>query len=173
MSMSKNPRSDWDAPVDGDFASYVERLNQTSTSTLEQSQAQVQAQSQERASAVWPSEAQPPKTAPALASPRDPSDLTPEEAKSSTDLAHKMRFVRLVFLLVFVGHVLMLFFYHKGSLFLLFFNGVLWLLLGNAQSALFSASPNAHGGDSLHLQRLRKQLVQSIRERATKQKNKK
>ena len=165
--MSKDPRSDSDTPVDGDFASYVERLSKTATLTSTKEQAQAQ----ERASTAWPSNATPPKTAKSSASSIDPSNLTPEEAISTAGLADKIRSVRLIFLLAFGGQVLLLLFFQKGSLALLFFTGVLWLLLGRAQSALFSALFNANSDDnSLNLQRLREQLQHTIRERTTKQK---
>ena len=149
--MSKDPRSHWDTPADGDFASYVERLS----------------------AAPVPAPAPLPAAA---ASDIDPSDLTPEEAVSTAGLAEKVRSVRLVFLLVLVGQVLLLWFFRKGSLPLLFFTGIIWVVLGRGQSALFLAWPASNGGNSgdaaknSNLQRLREQLQRSVRERATKQK---
>ena len=145
--MSKDPRSNWDAPADGDFASYVERLNA--------------AQASKSASAPTPPPA------------RDPEDLTPEEAASTAGLTAKVRSVRLVFLLVLVGQVLLLIFFKKGSLALLFFTGIIWVMLGKAQSTLFSAFSAAGGRDAAknaNLQRLREQFQRAARERKTKQK---
>ena len=152
--MSQDPRSsnssnscnscNSDAPADGDFASYVERLSA--------------AQASNSASAPTPPPA------------RDPEDLTPAEAASTAGLTEKVRSVRLVFLLVFVGQVLLLLFFQKGSLALLFFTGIIWVMLGKAQSALFLAVPSA-GGDSAknpNLERLHQKLQHLARERANK-----
>ena len=161
--MSKDPRSNWDTPVDGDFASYVERLNAASAPHPAPPSAAPSA------GAVQPKAA---KVAKAVEM-EPPPHLTVEEATSAAGLAEKVRSVRLVFLLVLVGQVLLLLFFQKGSLPLLFFTGVLWLLLGRGQSALFSASTKAKGGpgrDSSNLQRLREELQRSLRDRATKSK---
>ena len=152
--MSQDPRSsnssnscNSDAPADGDFASYVERLSA--------------AQASNSASAPTPPPA------------REPEDLTPAEAASTAGLTEKVRSVRLVFLLVLVGQVLLLLFFQKGSLALLFFTGIIWVMLGKAQSTLFSAFSAAGGRDAAknaNLQRLREQLQRTAHERKTKQK---
>ena len=157
--MSKDPRSNWDAPADGDFASYVERLNAAHASGS--------------ASAPTPPPAISPATASAAAPAIDPEELTPEEAASTAGLTAKVRSVRLVFLLVLVGQVLLLIFFKKGSLALLFFTGIIWVMLGKAQSTLFSAFSAAGGRDAAknaNLQRLREQFQRTARERKTKQK---
>ena len=144
--MSQDPRSNWDAPADGDFASYVERLNAAQASS--------------------------PASAPTPPLARDPEDLTPEEALSTAGLTEKVRSVRLVFLLVFVGQVLLLLFFQKGSLALLFFTGIIWVMLGRAQGILSQALPGVGGSDNPtpNLQRLREKLQHVARERATKAK---
>ena len=162
--MSKDPRSHWDPPADGDFASYVERLSAASAPPPAPPSAAPSAAPS--AGAVQPKVTKAADTNP-------PPHLSAEEATSAAGLAQKLRSVRLVFLLVFVGQVLLLVFFQKGSLPLLFFTGVLWLLLGRGQSALFSASNHAkggHGSDSPNLQRLHEKLQHLARERATKAK---
>ena len=169
--MSQDPRSNWDTPADGDFASYVERLGAVQAPTPAPPPAASPLGLGRRKTAQT--------AATALAPETDPSDLTPEEALSAAGLTEKLRSVRLVFLLVFVGQVLLLLFFQKGSLPLLFFTGIIWVMLGRARSALFLALPtvnSAHtsnGGDAAkntHLQRLREQLKRSVRERASSEK---
>ena len=162
--MSQDPRSNWDAPADGDFASYVERLSAAQASNSvpapppAASSLGVGRQKTAKASAA----------APAI----DPSDLTPEEAASTAGLTEKVRLVRLVFLLVLVGQVLLLWFFQKGSLALLFFTGIIWFMLGRAQGVLSQALPGFDGSDNStpNLQSLREQFQRTARERKTKQK---
>ena len=157
--MSKDPRSNWDAPADGDFASYVERLNAAQTPS----------------SSASPLGFAPQKTA--TAGPASMPSAAPAQETLAAGLAGKLRAVRVVFLLVLMGQVVLLLFFQKGSLPLLFFTGMIWFFLGRAQSTLSLALPSADGGDgnargqdSPNLQRLREQLQRSVRERATKQK---
>lgn len=90
--MGKDPRSNWDAPADGDFASYVERLSAAPAPTHAPPTA---------ASPLGLGRQKTAKTAAtALAPELDPSDLTPEEALSVAGLTEKLRSVRLVFLLL-------------------------------------------------------------------------
>ena len=79
--------------------------------------------------------------------------------------------------LLLVGQVLLLLFFQKGSLPLLFFTGIIWVMLGRARSTLALPTANSantsNGGDAaknIHLQRLREQLKRSVRERASQQK---
>ena len=160
--MSKDPRSNWDAPADGDFASYVERLNAAQTPS---SAASPLGFGQQKTTTAGPA------SAPVLPS------AAPAQETLAAGLAGKLRAVRVVFLLVLMGQVVLLLFFQKGSLPLLFFTGMIWFFLGRAQSTLSLALPSADGGDgnargqdSPNLQRLREQLQRSIRERATKQK---
>ena len=167
--MGKDPRSNWDTPADGDFASYVERLSAVQAPTPAPPPAASPLGLGRRKTAQT--------AATALAPETDPSDLTPEEALSAAGLTEKLRSVRLVFLLVFVGQVLLLLFFQKGSLPLLFFTGIIWVMLGRARSTLALPTANSantsNGGDAaknIHLQRLREQLKRSVRERASQQK---
>ena len=155
--MSTTPRNDWDTPADGDFASYVERLS--AAQTQHPAAPPLDEGLQKGAGAG----------APAPGSPRP----APVPDVSAPGLAGKLRSVRTVVLLVLMGQVLAWLFFHKGSLPLLFFTGVVWFILGRAQSALLQALSGAPGGDSAQLARLREQLQRSVHERAKPKKPKK
>ncbi len=169
--MSKDPRSNWDAPADGDFASYVERLGALQAPTPAPPAASPLGLGRRKTAQ---------NTAAALATEIELSDLTPAEALSAAGLTEKLRSVRLLFLLVLVGQVLLLLFFQKGSLPLLFFTGIIWVMLGRARSTLALPTANSansantsNGGDAaknIHLQRLREQLKRSVRERVSSQK---
>lgn len=148
--MGKTPHNDWDTPVNGDFASYVERLSAVQIPQSVAPSHPIAAQAPQAAQA-----------APAQAAP------APEGDGVESALAGKLRAVRIVVFLVFTAQALVLLFLQKGSLPLLFFTGMVWFFLGRMQSALLLTLPRAEGADrSTPLQRLRDELQRTARERA-------
>ena len=113
--MGQTPHNDWDTPANGDFASYVERLNA--------------AQMQRSPPALSP-----------VAAPAQPAPAVPVPAAQGDGptWAAKLRTVRRVVFLVFTAQALALMFLHKGSLPLLFFTGVVWFFLGRTQPPTLS-----------------------------------
>ena len=148
--MSPTPRSDWDTPANGDFASYVERLG--------------------RAQALRTA-AQPHQEVDLHQLPSPVASVAATAAASTTaaapNLADKLRAVRIVVFLGFTAQALVLWLLHKGSLPLLFFTGVVWFFLGRAQSTLQrTLAPVDSSERGTHLQRLRDELQRTARARA-------
>ena len=160
--MSSSPHGNWDAPADGDFAIYVERLSAA--------QAQHPAPLAHLDGALQKAAA---STVPASESAPMSMPTTRPEAASSLSVSGVVgvvRVVRAVVLLLVIGQALALFYFKAGVLPLLLFTGVLWFFLGRLQRFLPRAITGSTGVDGASLQRLRKQLQRSVSERTNTRK---
>lgn len=155
--MSEATHSHWDAPADGDFASYVERLSAAQAQHLAPLP-HLDDGLQKTAAASVPA----PMLMPI------PMPTTRLEAASSVSVSGAVgmvRVVRAVVLLLVIAQALALFYFKAGVLPLLLFTGVLWFFLGRLQRFLPQALTGANGTDGASLPRLREQLQRSVRER--------
>ena len=167
--MSPTPRSDWDTPANGDFASYVERLGRAQalrTAAQPHQQVDLPQLPSAIANSAAPTAATAAASATTAALPAPPSPGQVARA-AAPNLADKLRAVRIVVFLVFTAQALVLWLLHKGSLPLLFFTGVVWFFLGRAQSTLQrTLAPVDSSERGTHLQRLRDELQRTARARA-------
>ena len=151
--MSKAPHSHWDAPADGDFASYVERL--------------VAAQAQHPAPLPHLEGGLQTTAAAPISAPMPIPAARPESAAgvSVSGAVGVVRVVRAVVLLLVIVQALALFYFKTGVLPLLLFTGMLWFFLGRLQRVLPNALSGANGAYGASFQRLREELQRSMRER--------
>lgn len=164
--MSPTPRSDWDTPANGDFASYVERLGRAQAlRTAAQPHQEVDLH--QLPSPVASVAAAAVASTTAVSPLPVPHSLGQMARAAAPNLADKLRAVRIVVFLVFTAQALVLWLLHKGSLPLLFFTGVVWFFLGRAQSTLRrTLAPVDSSERGTHLQRLRDELQRTARARA-------